>query len=93
MVIALPSKAYVEVVRVLAPRVAQGVGLLSLTKGVEPDSRRRFSEVLRLELAILRPAVAVLSGPNQAEEVALGQPTATVIASTDLAVRPGAAES
>jgi glycerol-3-phosphate dehydrogenase (NAD(P)+) len=85
LVIALPSKAYVEVVRALAPRVRAGVGLLSLTKGVEPGSRKRFSDVLRLELEILRPAVAVLSGPNQAEEVALGQPTATVVASTDLA--------
>ena len=84
LVIALPSKAYVEVVRALAPRVRAGAGLLSLTKGVEPGSRRRFSEVLRLEFEVLQPAVAVLSGPNQAEEVALGQPTATVIASTDL---------
>lgn len=84
LVLALPSKAYAEVLHSLAPRLPTGVRVLSLTKGVDPATRRRLSEVLDSELSALRPVVAVLSGPNQAEEVALGQPTATVIAATDL---------
>ena len=83
LVLAVPSKAYREVVRLLSSRLPTGIGVLSLTKGVEPASLRRLSEVLETELASLTPAVAVLSGPNHAEEVAEDQPTASVIASSD----------
>jgi len=83
LVLAVPSRVFLETATMLAPRLSSGVGVLSLTKGLEPRSRLRLSEVLRMELAALSPSIAVLSGPNQAEEVALGQPTATVIASDD----------
>ena len=59
--------------------------MLSLTKGLEPETLKRLSEVLAEELP--QPAssrVMVLSGPNHAEEVALDIPTATTIASADL---------
>ena len=59
--------------------------VLSLTKGLEPGTLKRFSEVLAEELP--QPAasrVLVLSGPNHAEEVARDVPTATTIASRDL---------
>jgi glycerol-3-phosphate dehydrogenase (NAD(P)+) len=52
--------------------------VLSLTKGLDPHSGERLSTLVRG-----RP-VAVLSGPNIAEEVALGLPAAAVVASTDL---------
>ncbi len=83
VVLAVPSKTYHAVVASLAPHLREGVGILSLTKGLDPDSQRRLSQVVEDVLRSLGPAVAVLSGPNQAEEVALGQPTATVIASQD----------
>jgi glycerol-3-phosphate dehydrogenase (NAD(P)+) len=51
--------------------------VLSLTKGLDPASGRRLSTLVRG-----RP-VAVLSGPNFAEEVAAGLPAAAVIASED----------
>jgi glycerol-3-phosphate dehydrogenase (NAD(P)+) len=50
---------------------------LSLTKGLDPASGLRLSEVVRG-----RP-VAVLSGPNHAEEIARCLPAAAVIASED----------
>jgi len=83
VVVAVPSKGYAEVVDLLAPRLPRGLGLLSLTKGVEPGTLRRFSVLLDERLGSLGPRIAVLSGPNHAEEVALDQPTATVIASAD----------
>lgn len=83
LVMAVPSKAYGDVVRSLSSRLPVGIGVLSLTKGVEPIGLRRLSEVLETELAALSPRVAVLSGPNHAEEVAEDQPTASVIASSD----------
>jgi glycerol-3-phosphate dehydrogenase (NAD(P)+) len=54
--------------------------VLSLTKGLDPESGARL-----LTLVQGRP-VAVLSGPNMAEEVIAGLPTATALASEDLAL-------
>jgi glycerol-3-phosphate dehydrogenase (NAD(P)+) len=83
VVMAIPSKGFAEVAMLLAPRVRRGVGVLSLTKGVEPGSLRRLSTVLAESWAASAPHVAVLSGPNHAEEVFSDKPTATVIASDD----------
>ena len=82
-VMAVPSKAYASVVTLLADRLPHGLAVLSLTKGVDPGTLRRLSQVLEEGWARLEPRVAVLSGPNHAEEVSLGKPTATVIASHD----------
>lgn len=84
IVMAVPSKAYAEVAESLAARIPKNVGVLSLTKGVEPATLRRFSELLQEMWQASTPRVAVLSGPNHAEEVTLDQPTATVIASHDV---------
>jgi glycerol-3-phosphate dehydrogenase (NAD(P)+) len=73
IVLAVPSKAFAEVARSL-PGTAP---VLSLTKGLDPASGARLST-----LVTGRP-VAVLSGPNMAEEIAAGLPTAAVIASED----------
>ncbi len=76
IVLAVPSKAFAEVARSL-PGTAP---VLSLTKGLDPATGARLST-----LVTGRP-VAVLSGPNMAEEIAAGLPTATVIASEDAAL-------
>jgi glycerol-3-phosphate dehydrogenase (NAD(P)+) len=73
VVLALPSAAYADVVRALPGRCP----ILSLTRGLDPASGERLSTLVRD-----RP-VAVLSGPNFAEEVAQGLPGAAVIASED----------
>jgi len=73
VVVALPSRAFRSVVESL-PGSAP---LLSLTKGLDPESGDRLSTLVRG-----RP-VAVMSGPNFAEEVAAGLPGAAVIASED----------
>jgi len=58
--------------------------LVLLSKGVERDSGLLLLDVLAAELG--NPArLAVLSGPNHAEEVVRGLPAATVIASTGTA--------
>jgi glycerol-3-phosphate dehydrogenase (NAD(P)+) len=83
IVVAVPSKAYRDVLLGLGGRLRPPVSVLSLTKGVDPRTHHRLSEVIAQEFAHLAPAVAVLSGPNQAEEVARRQPTASVIAAVD----------
>ncbi|MGE5275229.1 MAG: NAD(P)H-dependent glycerol-3-phosphate dehydrogenase [Verrucomicrobiota bacterium] len=72
-VLAVPSAAFSEVVAGLPA----GGPVLSLTKGLDPESGGRLSTLVRD-----RP-VAVLSGPNMAEEIALGLPSAAVVASED----------
>jgi glycerol-3-phosphate dehydrogenase (NAD(P)+) len=51
--------------------------VLSLTKGLDPETGERLSTLVRGR------AVAVLSGPNMAEEVLAGLPAVSVIASED----------
>jgi glycerol-3-phosphate dehydrogenase (NAD(P)+) len=71
--IAVPSRAFRDVVEALpgtAPR-------LILTKGLDPASGGRLSQV------VTNAPVAVLSGPNHAEEIAQGLPAAAVLASED----------
>jgi glycerol-3-phosphate dehydrogenase (NAD(P)+) len=73
VVVAVPSEAFRSVVESL-PGTSP---ILSLTKGLDPETGDRLST-----LVTGRP-VAVLSGPNMAEEVVAGLPGATVIASED----------
>jgi glycerol-3-phosphate dehydrogenase (NAD(P)+) len=77
--VAVPSAVFADVVREL-PGDAP---LLSLTKGLDPTTGERLSMLVHG-----RP-VAVLSGPNIAEEITQGLPAAAVVASGDpeLAVR------
>jgi glycerol-3-phosphate dehydrogenase (NAD(P)+) len=79
VVVAVPSRAFREVVT----KVPDAMPVLSLVKGLDPASGDRLSKVVGP-----RP-VAVLSGPNHAEEIAERLPAAAVIASEDeeLAVR------
>ena len=76
VVVAVPSRAFGGVVRAL-PGSAP---VLSLTKGLDPGSGERLSTLVGDR------SVAVLSGPNFAEEVAQGLPGAAVIASEDEAL-------
>jgi glycerol-3-phosphate dehydrogenase (NAD(P)+) len=73
VVVAVPSAVFGEVVRAL-PGDAP---VLSLTKGLDPATEQRLSTLVQG-----RP-VAVLSGPNVAEEVARDLPAAAVISSVD----------
>ena len=74
VVVAVPSRVFGEVVAGL-PGDAP---VLSLTKGLDPATGERLST-----LVSGRP-VAVLSGPNIADEIVRGLPAAAVVASDDL---------
>ncbi len=84
VVLAVPSHFLRGVLQPLAAVVPPGSVLLSATKGLEPSSALRMSELLS-QVVPGRP-VAVLSGPSFAREVAAGLPTALVVASTDAAM-------
>jgi glycerol-3-phosphate dehydrogenase (NAD(P)+) len=83
VIVAVPSEfvgATLERTRGVARRAA----VVSATKGLDPERSLRMSELLALRFP--GRAVAALSGPTFAREVALGQPTACVVASEDDAV-------
>ena len=57
---------------------------VSATKGLEPETLLRVTEVMNQVMARkFPPRIAALSGPSFAKEVARGDPTAVVVASTD----------
>ena len=65
--------------------MGSGPLVLSLTKGIEPVTGRRMTEVLREVLTDHEPnAIGVLSGPNLAHEVMAGHPSATCVAFPDV---------
>jgi len=73
-----PSRATHEVAnKVQEIGISSDAALVSATKGFEFPSGRRISEILH-SLFPQNP-VAVLSGPNHAEEVGLALPTASVL--------------
>src|SRR5262249_17773235 len=87
VVVVVPSEFCRATYRALRPHVRPGAVLVSATKGLEIDTRRRMSEVAREEVP--GHALAALSGPSFALEVAQGQPTTVVVAATDHAVAEG----
>jgi glycerol-3-phosphate dehydrogenase (NAD(P)+) len=76
---ALPSSVARTQARAFAPFFTGGELLIHATKGIEPVTLKRMTEVLAEELPI--PRIGVLSGPNLALEVARGEPAASVVAS------------
>lgn len=88
VIFAVPTSATREAAGTLARSgLATSVPLLSCAKGVELETGARMSEVLK-QIFPSNP-IAVLSGPNHAEEIARGMATCAVIGSSDpeLAVR------
>ncbi|HEX8099945.1 MAG TPA: NAD(P)H-dependent glycerol-3-phosphate dehydrogenase [Actinomycetota bacterium] len=83
VVMAVPSHAFRTIFREVAANLRPGVPVVSLTKGIEQDSLKRMSEVIREEADLSPSLTAVLSGPNLAKEVAARQPSATVVACSD----------
>ena len=77
----MPSAHAREVYRAMRPHLEPGAVFVSATKGLEPATHARISEVISNEIPQSR--IAALSGPSFALEVARGDPTAVVLASTD----------
>ncbi len=84
IVFVVPTKATREVSEKLGqcPSLNQNAVLVSCAKGIERGSGKRMSEIIA-ELIPGHP-VAVLSGPNHAEEVAKQLPAAAVIGCSDV---------
>lgn len=80
--IAIPSQSLRASLLEWSPMIPANAILVSLMKGVEKESGLRMSEVIASVANISPDRIAVVSGPNLALEIAAGQPTASVAAST-----------
>ena len=78
---AVPARGMREVASRVAHIARSGIPILSLDKGLERGTLMRMTEVIT-DVAPGHP-VAVLSGPNLAHEILVGQPAASVVASDD----------
>jgi glycerol-3-phosphate dehydrogenase (NAD(P)+) len=81
VVLAVPSAHARASLHRVAPALPPGVPVLSVVKGIEGGSQARVSEIVAAEAP--GRAVAALSGPNLAAEIAGGRPAGTVVASPD----------
>jgi glycerol-3-phosphate dehydrogenase (NAD(P)+) len=80
--VALPAQNLRTIVADFGGLVPPGAAVASLMKGIEVGTHLRMSEVLAEVWGLGQDRLAVVSGPNLASEIALRQPTATVVAST-----------
>jgi glycerol-3-phosphate dehydrogenase (NAD(P)+) len=83
VIVVVPSEFFAATLKNVGG-IPPDVPIVSATKGLDPERHRRMSEIL-LERYPGAP-LAALSGPTFAREVALGQPTASVVASRDEAL-------
>ncbi|MES1171163.1 MAG: NAD(P)H-dependent glycerol-3-phosphate dehydrogenase [Actinomycetota bacterium] len=82
--IAVPAQKARALVSELAALIPTNAVVVSLMKGVETGTHLRMSDLLTQVTGIGAERVAVVSGPNLAREIAARQPTATVVAASEL---------
>jgi glycerol-3-phosphate dehydrogenase (NAD(P)+) len=85
VVMGVPSHGFRSVLREVAGVAGSKPCYVSLTKGIEVETRKRMSEVIEEEVDGCEDGnVAVLTGPNLAKEVLRGYPAASTVACRDL---------
>jgi glycerol-3-phosphate dehydrogenase (NAD(P)+) len=84
VVLAVPSQTLRANLSGWAGLIEPDATLVSLMKGIELGTLQRMSEVVVEVTGVPEDRVVVLTGPNLAPEIAAEQPTASVVACTDL---------
>jgi glycerol-3-phosphate dehydrogenase (NAD(P)+) len=91
LLVVVPSHAFAQTLRALAPYRPAHAGVAWATKGFEPGSGRFLHEVADEVLGADVPS-AVVTGPSFAKEVAAGLPTALTVHSDDEAFAQAVAD-
>ena len=82
VVIAVPSRSLRDNVRLIRDGLTGTAVILSATKGLEPGSGKRMSQIMAEELdPAEHRGICALSGPNLAREIIRDKPSSTVVAS------------
>jgi glycerol-3-phosphate dehydrogenase (NAD(P)+) len=86
VILAVPTKAIREVLGQLRQlNITNALTIVHVSKGIEPDSLLRISEVIKEEFPnSLLEEVVVLSGPSHAEEVSLRHPTTVTVSAENM---------
>ncbi|KZE66259.1 glycerol-3-phosphate dehydrogenase [Fictibacillus phosphorivorans] len=85
IVLVTPTKAMRDVLNLLKNKLVSPVTIVHASKGIEPGTYKRITEIIEEELpeSVLE-SVVVLSGPSHAEEVSLRQPTTVTVSSANM---------
>ena len=89
VVLAVPSQTLRHNLTLWAPYVPGSAVHVSLMKGIEVGTGQRMSEVIHDVLHAPADRVAVIAGPNLAQEVAAHMPAGSVVACTDPDIAAG----
>jgi glycerol-3-phosphate dehydrogenase (NAD(P)+) len=81
---AMPSQAQADAARQYGPYLAKDAVVVTCAKGIDRASGRLLTEMLEAEMP--HHAVAALSGPGFAADIARGLPTAMVVAAREQAL-------
>lgn len=81
IVMGIPSQSFRQILTEAKPFIRPWVPIISLSKGLEMGTNMRMTEVI--EAVMPGHPAGVLTGPNLAKEVAIGQAAASVIAMVD----------
>jgi len=84
LILAVPSHAIRSVMRLFAPFLKNEVLIVNFSKGLEPLTGKRLSQVIREELGEKDLPLVVISGPSIAKEILEGIPTFVNVASEKL---------
>ncbi|MED4400719.1 NAD(P)H-dependent glycerol-3-phosphate dehydrogenase [Metabacillus fastidiosus] len=85
IVLAIPTKALREVLKQVSNIVKEPITIVHVSKGIEPDTLLRISEIIEQEMSDDKlKDVVVLSGPSHAEEVSLRQITTVTSSSKNM---------
>lgn len=85
IVMAIPTKGVREVCGNISNYLSEKTLFVHVSKGIEPDSLMRISELMKESLAENTVSdIVVLSGPSHAEEVVLQHPTTVTAACKNL---------
>ena len=85
IILAVPTKAIREVLQQMLIFRTEPVTVVHVSKGIEPDTLLRISEIIEQELPeSIRKDIVVLSGPSHAEEVSLRHPTTVAVSSNNM---------
>ncbi|WP_199425931.1 NAD(P)H-dependent glycerol-3-phosphate dehydrogenase [Thermaerobacillus caldiproteolyticus] len=84
VVLAVPTKAIREVLGNVRQCLKEPIMIVTVSKGIEPDTHKRISEIIEEEMGSLLQDVVVLSGPSHAEEVSLRHPTTVTVSSKNM---------
>jgi len=81
VVVGIPSHGFRSVLELVRGHIRPWVPVVSLSKGLEPDSHMRMTEIIE-DVLPGHPA-GVLTGPNLAREIMAGYAAASVVAMAD----------